>query len=132
MIAQETMVCADPATAARVAEHVLAQPGVRTGPQARKATATAVIHADPAAAHPPRTNRPRRPLVPAGQGHHRRHDHLGRVPPGAESLAIDRRLTDLAEAATRARPAHPAAVRADIATALLLGQPVTTSRRHRR
>ena len=128
VIAQETMVCADPATAARVAEHVLAQPGVRTGPQARSAAGAAVIAADPAAAHRREQNahagRSFRPVKDTTDGMTTWDVCL----PVASSLAIDRRLTRLAGAArTPADPRTRAAVRADIATALLLGQPVTTA-----
>ena len=48
--------------------------------------------------------------------------------PVAESLALDRRLSALAKATTGANdPRSKAAVRADVATALLLGQPVTAA-----
>jgi hypothetical protein len=128
VIAQDTMVCADPATSARVAEHVLAQPGVRTGPQARKATGAAVIAADPTAAARRERNahagRSFRPVKDTTDGMTTWDACL----PVAASLAIDRRLTRLAKAAhTPGDPRARAAVRADIATALLLGQPVTSA-----
>jgi hypothetical protein len=126
VLAQETMVCADPATATDVAEHVLARPGTRTGPQARRAAAAAVIAADPGAAErrerAATAGRCFRPVKDTTDGMTTWDACL----PVAESLAIDRRLTALAEAATGPDdPRTRAAVRADIATSLLLGQPVT-------
>jgi hypothetical protein len=126
VLAQQTMVCADPGTAARVAEHVLARPGVRTGPQARKATAAAVIAADPAAAarreRAATAGRSFRPVKDTTDGMTTWDVCL----PVAASYEIDRRLSALAKAATRpGDPRSRAAVRADIATTLLLGQPLT-------
>jgi hypothetical protein len=128
VLAEETMVCADPATAAAVAEDVLAQPRVRTGPQARKATATAVIAADPAAAARREKNahagRSFRPVKDTTDGMTTWDVCLS----VSDSLAIDRRLDALAKAATGANdPRTKAAVRADIASTLLLGKQVTTA-----
>jgi hypothetical protein len=126
VVAQETMVCADPATAVRVAEHVLAQPGVRTGAQARKATASAVIKADPTAANrrerAAKAGRSFRPVKDTTDGMTTWDVCL----PVAESIEIDRRLSALAKAARGPNDRRSrAAARADVATALLLGQPVT-------
>jgi hypothetical protein len=128
VVAQETMVCADPATASAVAEHVLARPGVHTGPQARRATTAAVIAADPGAA------RRREQAATAGRSFRPIKDTTDGMTtwdaclPVAASLAIDRRLTALATATrTPGDPRARDAVRADIATALLLGHPVTTA-----
>jgi hypothetical protein len=128
VVAQETMVCADPATAVAVAEHVLARPGVHTGPQARRATTAAVIAADPSAA------RRRERAATAGRSFRPVKDTTDGMTtwdaclPAAASLAIDRRLTRLAKAVhIPGDPRARAAIRADIATALLLGQPVTAA-----
>ncbi len=128
VLAEETAVCADAATAADVAEHVLAQPGVRTGPQARRAVASAVIDSDPAAA-----DRRERAAV-AGRSFRPVKDTTdGMVTwdvtlPVAQSLAIDTRLSELAKAAKRQGDRRSrAAARADIATAALLGQPLVAS-----
>jgi hypothetical protein len=128
VVAQETRVCADAATATAVAEHVLARPGVHTGPQARRATTDAVIAADPDAA------RRREQAATAGRSFRPVKDTTDGMTtwdaclPAAASLAIDRRLTRLAKAVhTPGDPRARAAVRADIATALLLGQPVTAT-----
>jgi hypothetical protein len=126
VIAQETMVCADPATAARVAEPVLAQPGVRTGAPARKATASAVIKADPTAAdrreRAAKAARSFRPVKDTTDGVTTWDVCL----PVAESIEIDRRLSARAKAARGPNDRRSrAAARADVATALLLGQPVT-------
>jgi hypothetical protein len=128
VLAEETMVCADPAIAAAVAEPVLAQPGVHTGPQARRATTAAVIAADPAAAHrreqAATAGRSFRPIKDTTDGMTTWDTCL----PVAASLAIDRRLTRLARATrTPGDRRTRDAVRADIATALLLGHPVTTA-----
>ena len=126
VVAQDTMVCADPATAAAVAEGVLGRPGVRTGPQARRAAGAAVIAAEPAAAVRREQNaqagRSFRPVKDTTDGMTTWDVCL----PVAESLAIDRRLDALAKATTGANdPRSKAAVRADVAATLLLGQPVT-------
>jgi hypothetical protein len=126
VLAQDTTVCADPATAARVAEHVLARPGLRTGPQVRRATVAAVIAADPAAAerreHAAHAGRSFRPVKDTTDGMTTWDVCL----PVAQSYEIDRRLNALAKAATSADdPRSRDAVRADVAATLLLGQPVT-------
>jgi hypothetical protein len=128
VLAEETMVCTDPATAAAVAEHVLARPGIRTGPQARHAAHTAVIAADPTAA------RRREQAATAGRSFRPIKDTTDGMTtwdaclPVPASLAIDRRLARLARAAhTPGDPRTRDALRADIATALLLGQPITTA-----
>jgi hypothetical protein len=125
VVAQETMVCADPATAAAVAEDVLSRPGVHTGPQARRAAGAAVVAAEPAAAvrreQKAHAGRSFRPVKDTTDGMTTWDVCLS----VADSLAIDGRLDALAKAATGAGDARTkAAVRADVAATLLLGQPV--------
>lgn len=128
VLAQETMVCADAETAAAVADHVLDRPGVRTGAQARRAVADAVIQAEPAAAErrerAAMAGRAFRPVKDTTDGMVTWEVTL----PVAQSLAIDSRLTRLAQVAKKPGDRRArAAVRADLAVAALLGQPLVDS-----
>lgn len=124
VIADETAVL-DAAAAARVAEAILARPGVRTVPQVKRAVRAAVARVDPATAEARVARAVKgRFLRPVKDIRDDMVSWQGWLPT-ADSVAIWDRLCELA-AATRS-PGDARGVdarRADVAADLLLGRPV--------